>query len=91
MPSYLVETYLSRAAVADLPANERRIRSAAAELAREGTRVRFDRVIHVPGDELCFYVVEAPSAQDAERAAERAGLRALRVAEAISSRKERPA
>jgi hypothetical protein len=91
MPSYLVETYLSRAAVADLPANERRIRSAAAELAREGTRVRFDRVIHVPGDELCFYVVEAPSAQDAERAAERAGLRALRVAEATSSRKEKPA
>ena len=88
MPGYLVETYLANAVAADLAASERRVRTAAAELAREGTRVRFDRVIHVPGDELCFFVLEAPSAHAAEQAAQRAGLEALRVVEAISSRKE---
>ena len=43
MPSYLVETYLARGDAAGRAARERRARSAAEELTREGTRVRFDR------------------------------------------------
>ena len=88
MPSYLVETYLARGRAAELALRERRARSAAAELTRELTRVVFDRSIHVPEDEICFYVFEAASARDAEEVARRAGLDPFRVVEAVSSRKE---
>lgn len=84
MPSYLVETYLARGQAGEHTARERRARSAAEEL----TRVRFDRAIHVPEDEICFYVFEAPAARDAALAAERAGLDPLRVVEAVSFGKE---
>jgi hypothetical protein len=89
VPSYLVETYLTRGQAGERAARERRARSAAAELTRGTTRVRFDRSIHVPDDEICFYVFDAPSAGDAALAAERAGLDPIRVVEAISSRKEK--
>lgn len=88
MPSYLVETYLACSDAKKRRACERRARRAAEKLTREGTSVRFQRVIHVPEDELCFFVFDAPCAPDAERAAERAGLGTLRVVEAISSGEE---
>ena len=88
MPSYLVETYLARGQDGERAACERRARSAAAELTRERMRVRFDRAIHVPEDETCFYVFDAPSVREAALAAERAGLEPLRVVEAVSSREE---
>jgi hypothetical protein len=90
MPSYLVETYLARGRTDERRALERRARSAAEELTQGRTRVRFDRSIHVPEDEICFYVFDAQSAGDAAQAARRAGLDPLRVVEAVSSRKERP-
>ena len=90
MPSYLVETYLARGRTHERAEHERRARTAAAELTRGETRVSFDRSIHVPGDEICFYVFEAPSARHAAYAAERAGLDPIRVVEAISSGKEQP-
>jgi hypothetical protein len=85
MPSYLVETYLARGGAGERATRERRARSAAEELTRQGTRVRFDRSIHVPEDELCFFVLDAPSSKDALLAAERAELDPLRVVEAVSS------
>ena len=85
MPSYLVETYLARGQTHERAARERRACSAAEEL----TRVRFDRSIHVPDDEICFYVFDAPSARHAAEAAERAGLDPIRIVEAISSGKEK--
>ena len=88
MPSYLVETYLARGNTAECGDRWRRATSAAEELTREGTRVRFDRTIYVPEDEICFFVVEAPSGRDAARAAERAQLEPFRVVEAVSSGKE---
>ncbi len=88
MPSYLVETYLARGKARERAARERRARSAAEELTQETTRVRFDRSIHVPEDEICFYVYDAPSACDAAEAAQRAGLDPIRVVEAVSSGKE---
>jgi hypothetical protein len=81
MPSYLVETYLTRGLIGEREARERRARSAADEL----TQVTFDRSIHVPEDEICFFVFDAPTSQDALLAAERADLGPLRVVEAISS------
>jgi hypothetical protein len=85
VPSYLIETYLARGQAAERTSRERQARSAAEELTREHTRVRFDRSIHIPEDEICFYIFEAPSARVAALAAQLAGLDPLRVVEAVSS------
>lgn len=87
MPSYLVETFLPRGSAGERTARERRARSAADELARRGTGVRFDHTIHVPEDEICFFVFDAPSGRDAALVAQLAELGPLRVVEAISSGK----
>jgi hypothetical protein len=89
VPSYLVETYLARGEAQERVARERQARSAAAALTQGTTRVRFDRSMHVPEDEICFYVFDAPSAHDAAEVAQHAGLDAIRVVEAISSGKEK--
>jgi hypothetical protein len=89
VPSYLVETYLALSQAQEREARERQARSAAAALTQGTTRVRFDRSIHVPEDEICFYVFDAPSARDATEAAKLAGLDPIRVVEAVSSRKEK--
>jgi hypothetical protein len=88
MPSYLVETFLARGAAGEREARERRARSAAEAMAREGTRVGFDGSIHVPEDEICFFTFEAPSRRAAALVAQRAGLEPLRIVEAIPSGKE---
>ena len=88
MPSYLVETFLARGQARERAARERRARSAAEELTREGTRVRFERSIHVPEDEICFFIFDAPSDREAALVAQRAGLDPIRVVEAVSSGKE---
>ena len=88
MPSYLVETYLARSRAGERGARERRARSVAEEQTRAGTRVRFDGAIHIPEDEICFFVFDADSSRDAALVAQRAGLEPFRVVEAVSSRKE---
>jgi hypothetical protein len=90
VPSYLVETYLARERTEERATRERRARSAADELTRGKKRVRFDHSIHVPADEICFYVFDAPSARVATYAARRAGLDPIRVVEAVSSGIEQP-
>ena len=85
MPSYLVETYLTRGQAEGRSALEHRARSAAEELTQEGTRVHLERSIYVPEDEICFFVFDAPVAGEAVLAAQRAGLDPVRVVEAISS------
>ena len=85
MPSYLVETYLGRSQAGERTSRERRARAVMEELAREGTRVRFECSVYVPEDEICFFVFGAHSVRAAARAAERAGLDPLRIVEAISS------
>ena len=88
MPSYLVETYLARGQAGERAARERRARSAAKELTQGRTRVSFERSIHIPEDELCFFVFDAPSGRDAALAAQRAELDPIRVVEAVSSGKK---
>ena len=63
MPSYLVETYLTRCRAGERAARERRARAAAEELTQERTPVRFERSIYIPEDEICFFVFDAPSGQ----------------------------
>jgi hypothetical protein len=88
VPSYLIETFLVRGAAGERHARERRARSAAEAMAREGMRVGFEGSIHVPEDEICFFTFAAPSAREAALVAYRAGLEPLRVVEAIPSGKE---
>ena len=88
MPSYLVETYLARGHAGERVVRERRARSAAQELTEERTRVRFERSIHVPEDEICFFTFAAPSGREAALLAQRAGLEPLRVVHAIPSPEE---
>jgi hypothetical protein len=88
VPSYLVETYLARGQAGEQAARDGRARSAAEELTRTRSRVRFQHSIHVPEDEICFFVFDAPSGREAARVAQRAGLDPVRVVEAVSSREE---
>jgi hypothetical protein len=88
VPSYLVETFLPRGASNDWESRARRARSAASELRRQGIGVRFDRTVHVPEDEMCFFIFEAASGREVSLAAERAGLDPLRVVEVTSSGEE---
>jgi hypothetical protein len=81
VPSYLVETYLARGDAGEHATRVRRARSAADELAG----VSFDRSIHVPEDEICFFVFDAPSSRDVLLTAERAELSPIRIVEAVSS------
>lgn len=85
MPSYLVETFLPRGTTVGRVACEFRARSAAQALTQEGRSVRFDRAIHVPEDEICFFVFDAPSSREAALAAQLADLGPLRVVEVVSS------
>jgi hypothetical protein len=89
MPSYLVETFLARGVAGARSRREERARSAAEELTHDGTDVRFDGSIHVPEDEICFFVFDAPTGRDAALAAQRAGLDPVRVVEAVASREEK--
>jgi hypothetical protein len=89
VPSYLVETFLASGDAGALTARERRARSAAEKLTQEGTHTRFDGAIHVPGDEMCFFLFDAPSGRDAALVAHRAGLDPFRVVEAVSSTTEK--
>jgi hypothetical protein len=88
VPSYLVETYLARGHAAERTAREARARSAAEELTQGGTRVCFQRALHLPEDEICFFVFGAPSSRDAALVAERAELNPLRIVEAIPTGEE---
>ena len=84
MPSYLIETYLGRSQAGERTDRERRARTAAAELTRETGHVRFERSIHIPEDEICFFVFEAETGSDVAMAAHRAGLVPIRVVLAVS-------
>ena len=90
VPSYLVETYLAPCGADGQGEQDRRARSAAEELTRTGSRVRFVGSTYVPEDEMCFFTFDAASRGVVERAAELAGLVAMRVVEAVSSGKETP-
>lgn len=81
-----METFLARGHAGERSAREQRARVAADELTRERTPVRFERSIHVPEDELCFFVFDARSGGDAALAAQRAELEPLRVVEAVTSK-----
>jgi hypothetical protein len=83
MAEFLVELYVSRTNLESVRSGAARARTAADELAREGTLVRYIRSVFVPEDETCFYLYEAASAADVREAACRASIAFDRVSEAI--------
>ena len=88
MKQFFIEVFTPRANAGKLAAAERRAISAARRLSTADREVQFVRATYIPEDEICFFVFDAPSGQDAALAAQRAGLEAIRVVEAVSSRKE---
>lgn len=88
MPTYLAEAFLAAAGPDTDRAGERAARTAARAMTRGGTPIRFGGSIYVPEDEICLFRFEAATADDVERVVMEAGLRLLRVVEAIPSRKE---
>lgn len=83
MPTFLVELYVPRPGAARLLEAARRLRVAAAELRGEGVRVRYLRSLAVPGDELCFHLVESASADAVAELSRRAALSGVRIVEAL--------
>jgi uncharacterized protein DUF4242 len=82
---FIVELFLSRASSDDIDKIDARARAAAAELAREGAPVRHLRSTHVPEDEMCLLLYEAPNRELALEASRRAGVTSERVLEAIEA------
>jgi hypothetical protein len=85
VPSYLVETYLGRDQAEKRAALARRAHSAAEELTQGRTSVHCEGWIHIPEDEICLFVFDAPSGREVALAARCAGLDPIRVVEAVSS------
>jgi hypothetical protein len=79
MPSFLLETYVPRSAADGGREAARAIRSAAAELSCEGTRVRYIRSTFLPDDETCFHVFEATAPEAVAELSRRAGLVRARI------------
>ena len=80
MATFVVETYLSRAADGEPDTTIGRVRSAADRLAAGGTSVRYLRSIFIPDEELCLLLFEAESVEIVNAVTERAGIDADRVA-----------
>jgi hypothetical protein len=83
MPSYLIESYLPRSRVGELPATVSRLRRAAESLTAEGVHVRYVRSTFLPNDELCLHLLEAESAAKVGEASRRAAVEPARVVQAM--------
>lgn len=88
MTQFLVEVFTPRASAEKLAAAERRARLAAKRLSGAHGEVRFVQATYIPEDEIRFFVFDAPSARKAALVAQRAGLEAIRVVEAVLSGKD---
>jgi hypothetical protein len=88
MTQFLVEVFTPRSNAGELAAAERRASSAARRLSRADAVVRYVRATYIPEDEICLFVFDARSREEAVLVARRAGLEPIRVVEAIPSAKE---
>jgi hypothetical protein len=86
VPTYVVESYLTRPRAERLGETAEVIRRAAEELSNAGAPVRYERWDFLAEDELCLHFFEAESAEAVAHALERAGLVCERIVETVSSR-----
>jgi Protein of unknown function (DUF4242) len=85
MPTFVVESYLTRHRAENLGGTAADIRRAAEELSRSGLPVRYQRSDFLADDEFCLHFFEAESAQAVAEALERAGVVCDRIVETMSS------
>jgi hypothetical protein len=81
--TYLVEHYRPGSTAAALREEARRVRAAAAELARARTGLRYVRSTIVPRDEAILSVLEAASEADVRLVFERAGVTLDRLSQTL--------
>jgi hypothetical protein len=79
--SYLVEAYCTKLNGEELAQAAHRVELVAETLAREGAAVRFVHAIAIPGDDTCFLLCEAPSADVIGEVSKRAAISFDRVVE----------
>jgi Protein of unknown function (DUF4242) len=79
MQEYLLEFYMPRGDAHTTNDDGESARSAAEELTRRGTAVRYRRSIFVPDEETCFLLFEAESADAVRDAAVLAALPCGRI------------
>jgi hypothetical protein len=85
MAEFLAELYLSQGNAGGAREAAARARRAADELARHDRSLRFVRTTFVPGDETCFVIFEAETADVVAEAGRRAGLAFERIVPAIEA------
>lgn len=83
MTGFLVEAYAPGLGDDGLARAVERLRAAGEALTASGRPVRHVRSYVVPGDEMCFHLLEAGSPDDALEAARLAGIEVERIVEAI--------
>ena len=83
MTKYVVERYLPGITPDQLSAAAGSAKSTTAQMAEEGTPVRYLRSTFIPGEEKCFCLFEGPSAEAVRAANERAQLPYERIVEAM--------
>jgi hypothetical protein len=83
VPSYLVESYVSRVRVGEIDGLASRAREAAEGLAREGSDVRYLRSSFVPQDEMWLLWFAAPTPELVGEAGRRAELDFARIVETV--------
>ena len=83
MAKYVVERYLPGITPDQLASAAGSAKRTTAEMAQEGTPVRYLRSTFIPGEEKCFCLFEGPSADAVKSANERAQLPYERIVEAI--------
>ena len=85
MPTYVVESYLSRQRAEQLGETAGVIRRVADELTSAGSAVRYERWEFLAADELCLHFFEAESGEAVAQALEQAGVACERIVETVSS------
>jgi hypothetical protein len=83
MTRYVAELYLPQSGVGEVHDAAERARTAADELTRQGTQVRYVRALFLGADETCFHLYEAGSAETVLEASRRAAIPVERVVEAV--------
>jgi hypothetical protein len=86
VPTFVVESYLTRLHAERLGETAGVIRRVVAELSSAGSLVRYERWDFLAEDELWLHFFEAESAEAVAHALERAGVVFERIVETVSSR-----
>lgn len=83
MAKYVVERYLPGITPDQLSAAAGSAKHTTAQMAQEGTPVRYLRSTFIPGEEKCYCLFEGPSADAVKTANERAQIPYERIVEAM--------